>query len=528
MDVNLATIDYAIIVAYALLSIGIGVWLGRKNQTSDDYFLAGRNMRWPVIGGSLFASNISTTTMVGLAGAAYTFGIVVYNYEWMAAVVLVFFAFFFLRVVLRSRVYTMPEFLEKRFGGAARTYFAILTLFLNIVVDTAGGLFAGALIFELIFPAAELWQIVAILAVAAGIYTIVGGLSAVMITDVLQGIILIIASILITVFALQEAGGWSHVISTVAADAPEKLSLIRPLDDAFMPWPTLILGVPLLGFYFWCTNQFMIQRVLAAKNENEGRWGVLFAGFLKIPTLFIMVIPGTAAILLYPDLASGDRVFANLMFDLLPAGILGLALAGFVAALMSQIDSTLNSASTLVTMDFIRRYRPGLNEAQLMRIGQMATFIFMLLAVLWAPQIDRFESIFKYLQDVLAFAVGPVIALFVWGVFWPRANAAGANAAIIVGVAVAAVLFALKATGQIGMNNLYVAPIVFVLSSLTLVVGSLATAPPDADRIQPLLWTRSDYAAETAALKQVPLWQNYRVLSLALLVFTVWVVISWW
>lgn len=528
MVVELAWLDYAIIIAYAIGSIGIGVWLGHGNKTSDDYFLAGRSMRWPVIGGSLFASNISTTTLVGLAGAAYTFGIVVYNFEWMAAVVLVIFAFFFMRVVVRSRVYTMPEFLERRFGEAARTYFAILTLFLNIVVDTAGSLFAGALIFDLVFPGAELWQIVAVLALAAGIYTVVGGLSAVMVTDVIQAVVLVAASVLITVFALQEAGGWNHVVATVSAASPEKLSLIRPIDDAFMPWPTLLLGVPLLGFYFWCTNQFMIQRVLAAKNEHEGRWGVLFAGLLKIPTLFIMVIPGTAAILLYPNLESGDQVFAHLMFDLLPAGILGLALAGFVAALMSQIDSTLNSASTLVTMDFIRRYKPGLNEAQLMRIGQVATFAFMLLAVLWAPQIERFDSIFKYLQDVLAYAVGPVVALFVWGVFWKRANATGANAAIIVGVGLAFFLFWLKATGGTGLNNLYMAPIIFAASSLALVAGSLLSPPMDEARIGSLLWTPAAYRAETAELAGAPLWQNYRLLSAALLGITALVVVMWW
>ncbi len=527
ISVELATIDYAIIVAYAVFSIGLGVWLGRNNHTADDYFLAGRGMRWPVIGGSLFASNISTTTMVGLAGAAYTFGIVVYNYEWMAAVVLVFFAVFFLRVVLRSRVYTMPEFLERRYSGAARTYFAILTLFLNIVVDTAGSLYAGALIFDLVFPGAELWQIVAVLAVAAGVYTIVGGLAAVMVTDVIQGVILIGASILITYFALDAAGGWGVVMGSVASADPSKLSLIRPIDDGFMPWPTLLLGVPLLGFYFWCANQFMIQRILSAKNDSEGRWGALFAGFLKIPTLFIMVIPGTAAILLYPDLENGDTVFAHLLFDLLPAGLLGLALAGFVAALMSQIDSTLNSASTLVTMDFIRRYRPGLNEAQLMRVGQAATFVFMLLAVLWAPQIENFQSVFKYLQDVLAFAVGPLITLFVFGVFSKRANARGANAAIAVGVGLAAILFATQATGVTAINNLYVAPIVFAVSSIAMIVGSRLSAPPEAGRVEPFLWTRSDFAAESEALAKTPIWANYRWQSAALLLFTAIVVIAW-
>ncbi len=527
LTASLAPIDYGIIAVYVLFSIALGVWLGRRNATSDDYFLAGRSMSWPFVGGSLFASNISTTTLVGLAGAAYTFGIVFYNYEWMAAVVLAVFAVLFLRVVVRSRVYTMPEFLERRFSGAARTYLALLTLFLNIVVDTAGSLYAGALIFALVFPGVELWVIVAALAVAAGIYTIAGGLAAVMVTDAIQAVILVAASVVLTVLAFDAAGGWTAVVAAVSATAPEKLSLIRPMDDTAMPWPSLILGVPILGFYFWCTNQFMIQRVLAARDADHGRWGVLFAGFLKIPTLFIMVLPGTAAIVLYPDLDNGDTVYARLMFDLLPAGVLGLALAGFVAALMSQIDSTLNSASTLVTMDFVRRFVPELTEAQLMRTGQVATFLFMLLAVAWAPQIEAFPSLFQYLQDVLAYAVGPVVALFVVGVLWGRANAAGAHTAIAIGSLMSVGLFAAKVAGVFTLNNLYAAPITFVAACMGLVAGSLATAPPDLDRVAPYLWTRAEFDQETRELADRHWWTNYRWQSAGLLLLTAGVVWAW-
>ena len=336
--VALGAVDLGLIAAYFVGSIALGIWFGRRHETAEDFFLAGRGMLWPVIGISLFASNISSSTLVGLAGDAYATGISVYNYEWMAAVVLVVFAIFFLPFLLRARVYTMPEFLARRFSGSARTYFALLTLFLNIVVDTAGGLYAGALMLGMIFPGIDLWVVVAVLAVAAGIYTAFGGLAAVMYTDVIQAALLILGSVLISLFAYQAIGGWDAVVAAVPA---EKLSLIRPPGDPGVPWPGLLSGVFLLGFYFWCTNQFMVQRVLSARSLDHGRWGVLFAGLLKLPVLFIMVLPGSFALLLYPGLERPDLVYPTLLFDLLPVGVLGLVIAGFIAALMSQIDAQL-------------------------------------------------------------------------------------------------------------------------------------------------------------------------------------------
>ncbi|MEM6627497.1 MAG: sodium:solute symporter [Pseudomonadota bacterium] len=534
MDItaSLSQLDYWVIGLYAALTVGLGVWIGAKQKTADGYFLAGRRMRWPVIGASLFASNVSSTTLVGLTGAAYGAGISVYNYEWMAAIVLVVFAVFFLPAILRSGVYTLPEFLERRYSSAARTYFALLTLFLNIVVDTAGSLFAGAVIFKLIWPELAYWQIIVVLAFAAGAYVIVGGLVAVMATDVLQGVILVIASCVIAVSAFDAAGGWSYVMGAAPA---EKLSLIRPLGDPDMPWLGLALGVPVIGFYFWCTNQFMTQRVLAAKNEHEGRWGVLFAGLLKLPLLFVVVLPGAAALALYPDLDHADFAYPALVFDLLPAGLLGLALAGFVAALMSQIDSTLNSASTIVTMDFVRRWAPALTSLQLMRVGRGATLVFMVLAVVWAPQIARFPSLFNYLQSVLAYAVGPVVALFVVGVFSPRANARGANAAILVGVATAALLFILNFNlfgasswgGGFKLHFLYVAPLVTGVSAAALILGSLSAPPPDADKTQGLIWSPSVFEEETRGLSAMPWWANYRIQSVSLIALTICVVIAW-
>ncbi|MBB4660179.1 sodium:solute symporter [Parvularcula dongshanensis] len=528
-------IDIGLLVVYALSMIGFGVWSARRSHDAEDYFLAGRRMVWPVIGFSLFASNISSTTIVGLAGSAYGSGIWVFNYEWMAALVLAFFALFVLPQVLRSQVYTMPEFLERRFGRAARLYFAGLTLFLNVVVDTAATLYAGALLVQLVFPNAEVWQTVTVLALIAGGYTILGGLSAVMITDVIQAVLLLIGACVISTIAFAEVGGWGAVMDAVD---PKKLSLVRPADDPDMPWPALITGVPLLGFYFWGTNQFMAQRFLSAKDANHARWGALLAGFLKLPVLFIMVLPGTFAILLYPSLPRADLVYPTLMFDLLPVGLLGLVLAGFFAALMSLIDSTLNSASTMVTMDFVRTARPTLSDAALMQIGRLVTFLFMLFAVIWAPQIGRFESIFEYIQQVLSYTVGPVVALYLVGTFWPRANRQGANAALVIGTLTGLGLFA----GQVvapglgsgpmiawaGWHWLYVAPAVALVSALVMLAVSLATPAPDRSQTDAYVWTPRLFREETAELRVLPWWQNYRFQFLALLALSALLVGAFW
>ncbi len=519
MQFDLHTVDIVIIVVYFVFMVSIGLYYAGKNENAEDYFLAGRRMIWPLVGFSLFASQISSTTLVGLSGDAYSTGISVYNYEWMSAVLMAFFAVFLVPLYLKSQVYTMPEYLERRYDGRARTYFAVLTLFLNIVLDTAGSLYAGALIMKLIWPELPIWQTIAVLAVVAGIYTIIGGLSAVMITDVIQAVLLIGGSLIIATVAFSEAGGWSNIVATVD---PERLSLIRPLDDPGMPWLGLVLGVPLLGFYFWCTNQFMVQRVLGAKNIDHGRWGALLAGFLKIPVLFLMVLPGTAAIILYPNLERPDLVFPTLMFDLLPVGILGLVLAGFLAALMSQIDSTLNSASTLVTMDFIRRRHPEFTPEKLLKIGRYVTFVFMLFAVLWAPQIENFSSLFKYLQAVLAYGVPPVVCLFVFGTFWSRANSAGSFATIVVGVGAAVLLFVVnEILGITNIHFLLIAPIVFAVCCIAMISVSLMTPKPDPEAVAQYLWTPATYAAESEELKGTPLYANYRFLALLIVLISV-------
>jgi len=523
MQYALAPLDLAFIVCYFVIIIALGIWLAGRHKNATDYFLAGRGMVWPLIGVSLFASNISSTTLIGLAGTAYETGISVYNYEWMASIVLVFFAIFILPFVLRSQVFTLPEFLERRFDGRLRSYFSGLTLFLNIVVDTAGSLFAGALILRLVFPELDISVTILILAVVAGLYTVAGGLAAVIYTDFLQTVLLLLGAIIISVTAFQQVGGWEGMVGGLDE---AKLSLIRPLSDPHLPWLGLLLGVPLLGFYFWCANQFMVQRVLSAKNLNHGRWGVLFAALLKLPVLYIMVLPGTMAIHLFPDLPQADLVYPTLMFELLPVGILGLVLAGFIAALMSQIDSTLNAASTLVTMDFIRKRRPDMDGKQLMKAGRWVTVAFMVLAALWAPQIENFGSLFRYLQQVLSYTVPPIVAVYLAGVFWKGANAQGAWAAVLSGTCAGVLLFFTNVVfSWTNIHFLYVAPILFAISSLALVFYSSRHSPATKQQRE-VMWTPAYFREESRALRGVPFWKNYRWLSLGLLILTSWIVLS--
>jgi SSS family solute:Na+ symporter len=363
-----------------------------------------------------------------------------------------------------------------------------------------------------------MWETIAIMAVLAGLYTIAGGLVAVIYTDAVQAVLLTVGAVVVAAKAYLAVGSWAAV---TAVTPPEMLSLVRPADDGFLPWPGLLTGVPLLGFYFWCTNQFMVQRVLSARSVRQARFGALFAGLLKLPVLWIMVLPGTMARVLYPNLANPDLVYPTLIFDLLPAGLLGLVVAGFLAALMSQIDSTLNSAATLVTMDFVKVRRPALDDRQLMWVGRAVTFAFMIFAAAWATQIEQFGSLFRYLQNVLSYIAPPVVAVFLLGVFWRRANARGAFASLLTGLVLGSglLVFNLARDGT-GLHFLYAGSLLFLASALVHVAVSLATPPPPAEKVASLVWTPS-MALPTVRAGGHPRWYaDYRILSAILLAVT--------
>src|SRR5450631_177200 len=520
----LGLLDWVVVAAYAGGLIVLGLLMSRRHIAPVDYFLASRAIRWPVIGLALFASNMSSTALVGLAGGAYAMGISVFNYEWTANVILVFFCLFLLPFIIRSQTYTMPEFLERRYDARVRLHFALLTLFLNIFVDSAGVLYSGSLVCQLLFPGAPLWLIVALLAGAAGLYTTVGGLRAVIYTEAVQAIVLMAGALMISIGAFGRAGGWHAVMRGVD---PAAISLIRPIGDPGVPWPGLLLGIPLLGFYYWCTNQTMVQRLLSAKNVDHARWGALFAGLLKLPVLFLIVLPGTCALLLFPHLPRADTVYPTLILKLLPKGLVGLVVAGFIAATMVSIASMLNSASTLLTIDLIRQFKPALSNERLVRAGRWTTAGLLIIAVAWAPQLNLFPSLWQYLQGVLAYAVPPVVAVFLAGMFWRGANADGAAAAMIAGSICGFILFLVNVVfGWTHIHFLYAAPILTFLDLIILIGVSARRRVAVSAEGDATMWKLDFQRAERLRLALIPFWQDYRVLAAALLALTAGVVIA--
>ena len=550
-------IDIFIIFAYIIAVIWYGLKKG-KQSSSEEYFLAGRDATWPIVGISLFAANISSSTLVGLAGDAYSTGIAVFNYEWSAAVILVFFSIFFLPFYLRSQVYTMPEFLEKRYDSRSRYYFAFVTLIGNIFIEMAAGLYAGSVLLKVAFPEIPSWIIIAGLALASAAYTIPGGLNSVIYTEVLQAILLIVCAIILAGITLNKIGGWSEAL---AVTPPDMLSLVRPANDPSVPWVGLLFGVPILGFYFWGTNQFMVQRTLSSKDLNHGRWGALFAGLIKLPVLFIMVFPGTMARVLYNDengilggaLTVPDHVYPSLIFDLMPIGLLGLMLAGLLAAMASSISATLNSASTLVTMDFVKNINPKLTSQQLVTVGKVATVVLVILGAIVAPLAGMFDSLFKYLQLVLSYIAPPIVVVFLAGVFWKRANSQGAFVSLIFGFICMVILLSIQITnsalpgewalatipgaesfiynndaGEPVIHFLYIAPALALFCLIVLVVVSLSTAPPDEEQVSAYIWKKSMYDEDTERLKGLPWYQNFRYLSIIVIVISAILVISYW
>lgn len=557
VNFTLGTVDIVIMILYTVAMIVYGLYKG-KRESSEDYFLAGRNMIWPIVGISLFAANISSTTLVGLAGDAYSTGISVFNYEWFAVVILIFFSIFFLPFYLSSKVYTMPEFLERRYDVRSRYYFSFTTIIGNVLIETAAPLYIGAVIFEQVFPGVPSWTIILLLAIAAAAYTIPGGLSSVVHTEVIQAILLIIGSIILTFYTLDAVGGWDNVLAAmnrkheagILPNSPdEMLTLIRPMNDTAVPWTGLITGVPILGFYFWANNQFMVQRTLSAKDLNHGRWGSLFAGLLKLPVLFIMVLPGAMALAMpeeiFPHLENPDLVYPALVFSLLPTVLKGLVLAGLLAAMSSSISATLNSASTLITMDFISKIRPDMTSRQLVRAGQLATVVLVILAAIWAPKIKEFDSLFKYLQQVLAYIAPPVVSAFFLGLFWKRTNGHGAFGGFIVSALLAilyisysdAIAQSLQGImpgwvlvddqGVHSIHFLHQAFLLFIIAILVMVGISLATAPPDPEKISKYVYTRSVFDEDTASLKGLVWYKNYRILGMILLIVTAILVFAW-
>lgn len=462
--VHLAGLDYLTIGLYFSVTAAIGLWSARGHATVDELFLAGRTLGPLAVGFSLYAANVSSDTLIGLPGAAYATGISVANYEWMAGLVLIFTAIFVLPVILRARVTTMPEFMERRFDARLRRYLSAVTLLLSVVLDVASSLYAGSVVVLTFVPGVALWQMCLVVAAFTAAYTAAGGLRAVVRTDVMQALVLLVGSAALTVAVFGHFDySWANVRAEVA---PEKLRLLEPLSGAGVPWLGTLIGLPVAGFYYWTMNQYVIQRQLGARDLPAASRAAVIAALLKLLNLFFMVLPGAMAIVLIPALAHPDAVFPELVARFVPAGLKGLIIAGLLAALMSSVSAILNSAATLITVDFIRPRRPGLDDPQLARIGRLLTLAIAALAAVWAPMIREFHGLFAYMQQLFGYVASPLVAVFLIGLWDRRVGTRAALRGLVTGHVFSAVLFALRQSGLLPIHFTIIAGIVCAATAI--------------------------------------------------------------
>jgi solute:Na+ symporter, SSS family len=523
-EFDLQAIDLIVIVAYILAIVGIGFWVGRGQKDSDSFFLAGRGMTWPLVGFSLIVTNFSGTQFLGLAGAGYDTGIMVWNYEWMATLVLLFFAVLILPIYLQSRISTVPEYMELRYDRRSRYVFSGFTVLTGMLIDTAGAMFAGAIVLQLLFPGVPLMVHIIIIAVLGGGYVIVGGLKAVMITDTIQGVILLIATGVIFAMAFSR---FDFDWGVFAEMAPEDgFTIAPPADDDFLPWPGIFTGAIWLGFYVWITNHIVVQRVLAAKNLDHGRWGALFAGAMQLPWLVLLIFPGILARGIFPDIEDTNLVWPSLIFEVLPIGIRGFIAAALLAALMSTLDSVLNGAASLIINDFVKTRGKEYSQERLLLLSRVTVGVLMVVAALWAPVITTFDGLVAYFQSFLGYLTMPIVVVLLGGIFWRRASAQAAFLTMAIGLPIGLVGFA---TGELfelhSVQFLYATGIMVLISAVLFVTITLATPGRAHAEISEVVFDRATWREETEGLRGKPVWQNYRWLSLGILVLTIAVVV---
>ncbi len=446
-----ATADWGVVALYFVAVFAVALWAARSEATtgsSAGFFLAGRNTGWFVVGASIFASNIGSEHLIGLAGAGASSGLPVAQYEILAAFALLLLGWLFVPFYLKTGVFTMPEFLEKRYSGGTRTYLTIVSLIGYILTKVSVTLAAGGIVFETLMGI-DFWTGALITVVVTGLYTVIGGLKAVLYTDALQMVILLIGAIILLFLGLQAVGGWSEM---VAAVPEETMSVWRASDHSDYPWTGILLGAPILAVWYWCTDQYIVQRVLAAGGIPEARRSTIFAGLLKQLPLFIFVVPGILAFVLSErgafDLGASDQALPALVQYLLPAGLKGLFAAALLAALMSSLSSVFNCCSTLITMDIIKRYNPDVPEKSLVRYGQGATVVMVILGLAWIPFMDLVSGeLFQYIQNVQAYIAPPIAAIFLLGVAHKGVTVKGAGYALALGAVLGLVRLSLEIMG---------------------------------------------------------------------------------
>lgn len=554
----MTSLDWTIIAAYFVVLATIA-WRSSKNTaTTADYFLAGRNLPWFVVGCSLLASNIGSEHIVGLAGNGATSGMAMAHWE-LHAWIMLMLGWVFVPFYYRSGVFTMPEFLERRFDGRSRWTLSVVSLIAYVFTKVSVTVYAGAVVFMTLLPDTfgspenAFWIGAFTTVVLTGIYTVIGGLRAVVYTEVAQTGLLLFGSVFITLFGLQQLGGWGELQTVLSAKA-DQFALWRPLSDPDFPWLGIMIASPIVGIWYWCTDQYIVQRTLAAKSLREARRGAIFGAFLKVLPVFIFLVPGligyalhTKGVIHIPAKAdgsvNGDMVFPTMVASLLPAGLRGIVVAGLLSALMSSLASLFNSCATLFTVDIYEKLRPGRPEKELVRVGRVATGVVVILGVIWIPVMKLVSSggLYQYLQSVQGYLAPPITATFLLGLFFKRINARGALTGLVIGFMLGMAKLTIQALdgggafGDSGLlhaigsyNFLYASGWLFLIS-IVVVVGASLSAPAQSDaQIAGLTYhsLSPEQKAETRAS-----WGTAEVVGSAVvlaLVFGIYVYFSFW
>ena len=528
----LGTVDILFLILYLLIIAAVSVWsIRRSKESPSDYFLANRNLGWWVIGASILASNVGSEHIVGLAGTAAKTGVVMGHYELHSWIVLLL-GWVFVPFYMRSMVYTMPEFLERRFNAKARRLLSIIQLLSYVIAKASVTIFAGALVFNS-FLGVDFWTGAIILVVVTGIYTVLGGLHTVMYTEAIQAIVLLLGSAILLVIGLDKAGGWHAVM---AAIPKEKLNMFPALSDPDFPWLGILFASPIVGIWYWCTDQHIVQRCLAGKNEREARRGTIFAAYLKLLPFFIFMIPGLIAYSMAQQgkltLTDTDAAFPTLVKEIMPVGLRGLLAGGLLAALMSSLASVYNACSTLFTMDIYIKLKPQASNKELVKVGRIATGAVVILGMIWIPLMGRISgTLYQYLQSVQSYLAPPIAAVFLLGVFFKRLNAKGAYAAMVIGFIIGVVKLTLELMkGNLSgvlydfatINFLYFCIYLFLFSIVVMVVVSLLTPKPDLDHIKGLTFATTvaeDRAASRASWNKWDVILSLIVLAIIVSVF---------
>ena len=578
----MTTLDWLVIALYFGGLLGLAWWVIRKSRdTADDYFLAGRNLSWWIVGASIFASNIGSEHLVGLAGSGATDGVALAHYELHAWCLLVL-GWLFVPFYMRSKIFTMPEFLERRFSPVNRWVLSIISLFAYVLTKIAVGIFAGGVVFSVLLPEMRLgpldsfWLGSILVIVLTGLYTVVGGLRAVVYTEALQTVVLVLGSALVTLYGLDALGGWGALREIAGA---EMFNLWKPIvpkgvigswapvletnaagkvvrqawyfNDNY-PWLSMLFCAPVAGLWYWCTDQYIVQRALGAPDEQQARRGSIFAAVLKLLPVFIFIIPGIIAFALATSGASPElqrqllnadgnvirdeaqKAFPLLVATVLPTGIRGIVVAGLLAALMSSLAGVFNASATLFTMDFYKKLHPGVSEHRLVWIGRVATGVMVLVGLAWIPVIQGGRGLYDYLQGVQAYLAPPIFVVFFLGVFFKRLNANGCLAALTVGFAMGLFRLAVDTPVKLSLSGFeggytegsllwivnhtffqYYSIVILLVCVGVMVAVSYATAAPDYAKISGLTygtltdehrlesrrsWTQADVLASAGVL----------------------------